>query len=116
MIELYVSALNSPGGIPVIGSTWQRVLEATYTHGMEKALIVYKQVMTGVDQLLPMDTEQLLTKHREGIEKAIKEFDQAVSLDSESEVYETYLDKFMVCMPWQNFWYSCMACVVQVWL
>ena len=96
MTELYVDALNSPGGIPVIGSTWQRVLEATYTDGVESALSVYKDVMEGVVQLLPMESEDLLEKHGKGVEEATKRFNQAASLDCESELYQVYLDKLMV--------------------
>ena len=96
MVELYVEALNSPGGIPVIGSTWQRVLEATYTDGMENALNSYKEIMTKTIQQLPMESRVLLQHHRKAIDESMKKFNKAVSLDSESELYQTYLDKLMV--------------------
>ena len=96
MVQLYVDALNSPGGIPVIGSTWQRVLEATYTDGMERAIKIYSEVMERAAQSLPMEDEKLLMNHRKGIEESMKTFNQAASLDSESELYQTYLDKLMV--------------------
>ena len=96
MVQLYVDALNSPGGIPVIGSTWQRVLEATYTDGMEGAIKIYSEVMERATQSLPMEDEKLLANHRKGVEESMKRFNQAASLDSESELYQTYLDKLMV--------------------
>lgn len=96
MVQLYVDALNSPGGIPVIGSTWQRVLEATYTDGMECAIKAYSEVMERATQSLPMEDEELLLKHGKGVEESMKRFNQAASLDSESELYQTYLDKLMV--------------------
>ena len=96
MVQLYVDALNSPGGIPVIGSTWQRVLEATYTNGMESAVKIYSEMMDKATQLLPMEDERLLMNHRKGVEESVKRFNQAASLDSESELYQTYLDKLMV--------------------
>jgi hypothetical protein len=96
MIELYVDALNSPGGVPVIGSTWQRVLEATYTDGMECAIKIYREVMERAIQSIPMEDESLLKNHRKGVEESMKLFNQAASLDSESELYQTYLDKLMV--------------------
>jgi hypothetical protein len=96
MVELYVDALNSPGGIPVIGSTWQRVLEATYTDSMESAVSAYMDVMERVTQLLPIESEALLSQHGRGIEEATKKFNQAASLDSDSELYQVYLDKLMV--------------------
>ena len=95
MVELYVDALNSPDGIPVIGSTWRRVLEATYTDGMENAAKIYSEKMKNTVHL-PMEDEDLLKCHRKGVEEAMKKFNQAASLDSESELYQTYLDKLMV--------------------
>ena len=91
-----MEALNSPGGIPVIGSTWQRVLEATYTDGMDGALCTYKEAMAAVSKKLPMESDKLLQKHREAVDESIKKFNKAVALDSESELYQSYLDKLMV--------------------
>lgn len=96
MVQLYVDALNSPGGIPVIGSTWQRVLEATYTDAVEGAVKIYSELMESATKSLPMDDEKLLESHGKGIKEAMKRFNQAASLDSESELYQTYLDKLMV--------------------
>jgi len=96
MVELFVEALNSPGGIPVIGSTWQRVLEATYTDGTGSALSTYKEMMVKVSKQLPMESDQLLLKHRKAVDESISTFNKAVSLDSESELYQVYLDKLMV--------------------
>lgn len=98
MVQLYVDALNTPGGIPVIGSTWRRVLEATYTHGMDSAVKIYKEVMEKAAQLLPIESEQLMVHHRKGVKEMMKKFKEAASLDSEREVYEAYLDKMMVIM------------------
>ena len=99
MVQLYVDALNSPGGIPVIGSTWKRVLEATYTDGVEQALKCYKKTMEKVLQQLPQETDELLGQHRKGVDESLKVFKQATSLDSESDsdLYTTFLDKLMVC-------------------
>ena len=96
MVQLYVDALNSPGGIPVIGSTWQRVLEATYSDGMESAVNIYVEIMEQAAQSIPMKAEDLLMNHRKGVEESMKRFNQAASLDSESDLYQTYLDKLLV--------------------
>ena len=98
MVQLYVEALNLPGGVPVVGSTWQRVLEATYTDGVEQAVKCYKKAMEGVGPKLPMRTDQLFDYHRKGVDKSLKVFKEATTLDSESEsdLYSTYLDKLMV--------------------
>ena len=98
MVGLYVEALNSPGGIPVIGSTWLRVLEATYTDGVDRAVKCYKKTMKEVIPKLPMKSEQLFDYHRQGRDKSLQVFKEATKLDSESEsnLYQTYLDKLMV--------------------
>lgn len=96
MTQLFVDALNSPDGIPVIGSIWQRVLEATYISGVDKAWKGYKDIMEETAQKLPMNSEELLINHRKGIEESMQRFNQAASLDCESELYRTYLDKLMV--------------------
>ena len=80
----------------MIGSTWQRVLEATYTDGVENAIKVYSDVMERTTQTLPMEYEKLLINHRRGVDKSMKTFNQAALLDSESELYQAYLDKLMV--------------------
>ena len=98
MVQLYVDALNSPGGIPVIGSTWQRVLEATYTDAVDCAVKVYGDLMERATKTLPMEDEKLLANHGKGVEESMKRFNQAASLDSESELYQTYLDKLMVSL------------------
>jgi hypothetical protein len=96
MIKLYVKALNSPGGIPAVGSTWQLVLEATYTDATKKALTVYNDIMTACIQHLPMNNIDLMAMHERGVEESVKRFSKAVSLDSESELYRNHLQKLMV--------------------
>ena len=98
MTQLFVDALNSPDGIPVIGSVWQRVLEATYISGVENALKGYREIMEEMAQQLPINSEKLLITHRKGIEESMQRFNQAASLDCERELYRTYLDKLMVIM------------------
>lgn len=96
LVELYVEALNTPGGVPAVGSTWQRVLETTYTSGLDKALSCYKAFMTKNAHTLPMKNEKLLSHHSDAINESLQCFQEAASLDSESKLYQTYLDKLMV--------------------
>ena len=96
LAELYVKALNSPEGVPVVGSTWQRVLEATYTDGMEKAIVSYKDMMGKEMYSLPMENEQLLEHHERAVDESLKSFQRAGELDSQSDLYGIYLDKLMV--------------------
>ena len=80
----------------MVGSTWQRVLEATYTDGMEKAIVSYKDMMGKEMKSLPMENEQLLEHHRRAVDESLKSFQHAAALDSESDLYQNYLDKLMV--------------------
>ena len=97
MVKLYVEALNSPNGIPEIGSTWQRVLEATYTNGVEEALKSYQAAMdAAITGKLPMENQDLLNIHNSAVKKSLKMLEHAASLDSESKLYQDYLEKLMV--------------------
>lgn len=96
LVELYVAALNEPGGVPVVGSTWQRVLEATYTDGMEKAVVCYKKRMDEKMKRMPMTNDDLFAHHQGAVKKCLESFQQAVTLDSESQLYQKYLDELMV--------------------
>lgn len=96
LAQLYVEALNSPEGVPVVGSTWQRVLEATYRDGMEKAVVSYRDMMGKEMKSLPMENEQLLDHHQRAVDESLKSFQRAAALDSESEQYQNYLEKLMV--------------------
>ena len=96
LAQLYVEALNSPEGVPVVGSTWQRVLEATYRDGMEKAVVSYRDMMGKEMKSLPMENKQLLDHHQRAVDESLKSFQRAATLDSESEQYQNYLEKLMV--------------------
>ena len=96
LINIYVEALNIPGCVPAIGSAWQRVLESTYSESVEKAVLLYSSAMSKVSPKLPLDSAELLKHHNDAITKGIQMFQARASLDSESMLYQSYLDKFMV--------------------
>ena len=48
MTKLFVEALNSPGGVPAIGTTWDRVLEVTYESAMKGARQCYAEKMSSL--------------------------------------------------------------------
>ena len=96
MVELYIEALNSPGGVPVVGSTWQRVLEATYESAVEEAVKCYQGIMDCTMKWAPMEESELLEEHEKAFAKSRETFRQATSLDAESTLYESYLKKLKV--------------------
>ena len=97
MVKLYVEALNSPNGIPAIGSTWQRVLEATYTNGLEEALKSYQAAMdAAITGKLPMGNQDLLNIHRRAVRKSLEMLKHTTSVDCERKLFQEYLDKLMV--------------------
>ena len=95
MVELYIDALNSDG-VPVVGSTWQRVLEATYESAVGEAVKHYQSIMDGIMLRAPMEEKELLEQHSQALAKSIERFKQATSLDAENTHYESYLNKLMV--------------------
>ena len=98
MVQLYIDALNSPGGVPVVGSTWQRVLEATYETAVEEAVKSYQSLMDDTIVQAPMEESELLEQHSQALTKSMEKFQQATSLDAENTHYESYLNKLMVIL------------------
>ena len=95
MVQLYIDALNSDG-IPVVGSTWQRVLEATYESAVGEAVQNYQSIMDRTMLRAPMEEKELLEQHSQALAKSIERFQQATSLDAENTHYESYLNKLTV--------------------
>ena len=96
MVQLYIDALNSPGGIPVVGSTWERVLEATYETAVEEAVKTYQGIMDGTIARAPMEEKELLEQHDRALAKSIEKFHLAASLDADKSLNEKYLNKLVV--------------------
>ena len=53
MLVQYVAALNMPGGVPEVDSTWELVLKSTYDRAIANALAVYEEQMQVEIQQLP---------------------------------------------------------------
>ena len=100
MVQLYIDALNVPGGVPVVGSTWQRVLEATYETAVEEAVKVYQGFMDDTIVRAPMEEKELLEQHSQALTKSIETFQQAASLDADSTLNESYLNKLVVMISY----------------
>lgn len=94
MIKLFVEALNSPGGVPAIGSTWDRVLEVTYESAMKGAMQCYAEKMNSL--YMPLESADLLKHHGQAWEKALCKFREALKMDTDEACYEKYLRQLQV--------------------
>lgn len=96
MLKHYVEALNSPGGVPEVGSTWERVLNSTYSTAVTNAVMVYKEKMQFLESQLPLEVDGLMAAHSEAHSSALKQFKEDVQLDSEQSLYEEHITKLQV--------------------
>ena len=55
MLQQYVDALNSPSGVPEVGTAWDHVVQTTYMEVTEKALKAYDDKMAESESKMPMD-------------------------------------------------------------
>lgn len=99
MTQLFVEALNSPGGVPVLGSTWDRVLETTYGSAMKGALQCYEGSMSSFR--MPGEHEALLKCHRQAWDVALCKFSETLALDTDQTCFGKYLKQLKV--PAQHF-------------
>ena len=94
MLETYVEALNSPKGIPEIGSAWEQALKNTYQIATAKAIELYKSKMSGLS--FPMDEGVLKKFHSEAREQATEHFKQLTGLDTDGDAYNKHLSQLLV--------------------
>ena len=96
MLHQYVDALNSPSGVPEVGTTWDRVVQTTYVEVTAKALKAYDDKMAESESKMPMELRSLLEIHNEAHALAVKEFSAASLIDTETANYESHLNKLWV--------------------
>jgi len=92
---MYVDALNSPEGIPEVGSAWDQVMKNTYQMATARAIEMYKSEMSVLS--FPMEEGDLkLRIHLEAAKKAIECFQQLTWLDTDGDVYSEHLSQLSV--------------------
>ena len=96
MLEQYVGTLNSPSGVPEVGTAWDHVVETIYIEVTGKALKAYDDKMVESESKMPMDLKFLLDTHNEAKSLAIKEFSAASLIDTETANYNSRLSKMLV--------------------
>ena len=96
ILEMYVNALNSPEGIPKVGSAWEQVMKNTYQTATNRAIEEYKSNMATLR--FPIEDNSVQKHHRMCYESAVKLFKQLTKLDSDDNVYQQHLEELSVCI------------------
>ena len=98
MLVQYVAALNMPGGVPEVDSTWELVLKSTYDRAIANALAVYEEQMQVEIQQLPLEVDDLMVAHSKANSSALELFESEV--DCKHSPHDKYLAKLQVYMPY----------------
>ena len=85
---MYVDALNSPTGIPKVGSAWDQVMANTYQTAIKAALEMYESRMSNL--VLPMEENELIVQHRSAFEESVQKFEVLTELDSDGNTFEKH--------------------------
>ena len=93
MLQMYVDALNSPEGIPEVGSTWDQVMKNTYQIATTKPTELYKSKMSVLT--FPMEDDDLRRIHSEATKEAVECFQQLTRIDTDG-VFKEYLTHLQV--------------------
>ena len=91
---MYVDALNSPNGIPKVGSAWDQVMANTYQKAIKAALEMYDSRMSNL--VLPMEENELIVQHRSAFEESVQKFKVLTELDSDGNAFEKHYGQLKV--------------------
>ena len=91
---MYVDALNSPTGIPKVGSAWDQVMANTYQTAIKAALGMYESRMSNL--VLPMEENELIVQHRSAFEESVQKFKVLTELDSDGNAFEKHYGQLKV--------------------
>ncbi|XP_058943961.1 guanylate-binding protein 7-like [Pocillopora verrucosa] len=96
LVNIYVSALNTPGTVPSVQSAWETFVHTKCTEAKFAALKVYESVMTSeLDGLLPWDSDNIRQVQERAIGESMRIFqEETVGVSAPSS--EKYLDELMV--------------------
>ena len=91
---MYIHALNSPDGIPEVGSAWDQVMKNTYQMAKAKAKELYKSKMSVLS--FPMEEGELKRFHSDATKVATECFQQLTQLDTDGDAYSKHLSQLSV--------------------
>ena len=115
MVQLYVLAINSPGGIPNVQNAWETFVQMKCSEAIKGALENYENVMKSrLKDKLPCDNDELRKVHGTAFETSEAYF-MAETAGISTSTTETYLNKLKVrlkevAVPRPLFVYS-----IQIW-
>ena len=96
MVQLYVQAINSPGGIPNVQNAWETFVQTKCSEAIKGALENYENVMKSkLKDKLPCDNDELRKVHGTAFETSEAYF-MAETAGISTSTTETYLNKLKV--------------------
>nr|XP_058956417.1 guanylate-binding protein 6-like [Pocillopora verrucosa] len=98
LVNIYVSALNTPGTVPNVQSAWESFVHTKCTETKLAALQVYEKIMTSeLDGSLPCGSDNIRQVQERAIEESMRIFqEETVGVSASSSV--KYLDELMESM------------------
>ncbi len=90
--------MNKPDSVPVLNDIWTSALEESAKRAKQSALQYYIEKMEGVlpnkEGVMPIEEEELLSAHAEGLRKALEIFNnQSIGLSEEKSQHLESLQK-----------------------
>ena len=104
ILQMYVDALNSPNGIPKVGSAWDQVMANTYQTAIKAALEMYDSRMSNL--VLPMEENELIVQHRSAFEESVQKFKVLTELDYDGNAFEKHYGQLKVNTNVSVYYYS----------
>ena len=96
LVSSYVAALNTPGAVPNVQSTWETYIQTKCSEVKAAAIQLYEGTMTSqLDGALPCDSDEIRRVHEMAMEESMKEFETGIAQISAGS-FKSFLDELMV--------------------
>lgn len=96
LVSDYVAALNTPGAVPNVQSTWETFIQTKCSEVKAAAIQLYESTMTcQLDGALPCDSDEIRRVHEMAMEESMKEFETS-TVHISAESCKNYLEELMV--------------------
>ncbi|XP_020604337.1 guanylate-binding protein 2-like [Orbicella faveolata] len=95
LVSDYVAALNTPGAVPNVQSTWETYIQTKCSKVKAAAIKLYEGTMTSqLDGALPCDSEEIRRVHEMAMEESMREFETGTVQISAASC-KNYLEELM---------------------
>lgn len=96
LVSNYVAALNTPGAVPNVQSTWETYIHTKCSKVKADAIQLFDNTMTSLlDGALPCDSDEIRRAHEIAMEESKKVFNTSTAQISD-ESCKSYLEELMV--------------------